>query len=499
VSSVVGDDPTPQVPRVQTGVPGLDAVTHGGLPEGRLTLVSGTAGSGKTVLATQFLAGAIDAGDSGVFVTFEERPPAIRENMRSFGWDIAAFEEQGRWAFVDASDDFRLDVSVVGDYDLSPLIARVTHALEETGAKRVAIDAVGALFAQFEDARPARRALFRLSTALHEAGVTSLVTVERTEDYGPVAHFGFEEFLADNVIILRNSLAEEKRRRTIEVLKMRGGSHARGEHLCSLRGDRGLIVVPNVGFDFEFEASTERVTSGNAALDEMLHGGLFARSLTLVAGGTGAGKSLLATQFAAGGAEAGERSLFLSLEESRHQIVRNAAAWGYDFEAMEESGDLTIIAEPPEAMSLEDHLLRLKMAIDDLQPTRVAIDSLTALERVATVESFREYVIGLTFHMKKQNVTGLMTATTMKSSTEIALTDLHISTITDTILMLQYVQVDGSLLRGINVVKMRGSDHAKQLREYRIDDTGLNIRGPFRGVRGMMSLTGAESVSEVSG
>jgi circadian clock protein KaiC len=416
--------------------------------------------------------------------------------VRSFGWDVGAYEEQGRWAFVDATGDPGTEIEITGDYDLSPLIARVQHALEMTGADRIGIDAIGALLSQFDDPRPARRALFRLATALHEAGVTSVMTAERTEDYGPVTQFGFEEFLSDNVLILRNPLADEKRRRTIEVLKMRGGAHARGEHLFTIRPHEGVVAVPNIGVDFAHVSSTRRLTSGNAVLDEMLDGGVFDRSLVLVAGATGTGKSLMATQFVAGGVEAGERALLLSFEESEHQIVRNASAWGMDFEAMMEGGLLRIMASPPEAQTLEDHLLQIKLALDDFSPDRVAIDSLTALERIATVESFREYVIGLTAHMKSNDMLGLMTATSVDPTTEVTLTDLHVSTITDTIISLQYVGVDGHVHRGINVLKMRGSDHDKSLREFRIDGQGQQILGPFKGLKGMLTPTSAEAASD---
>lgn len=181
-----------------------------------------------------------------------------------------------------------------------------------------------------------------------------------------------------------------------------------------------------------------------------------------------------------------------SFEESRSQIIRNAAAWGLDFEAMESSGKLRILADAPEARSLEDHLLRLNLSIDDFKPDRVAIDSLTALQRVSTVSSFREYALGIAFRLKALGLLGLFTATSAGSDTESGLTDLHVSTITDTIILLQYVGLGAEMRRGINVLKMRGSDHDKALREFWVDDTGLNIGKPFAGVTGLMAPTSAE-------
>ncbi len=471
----------PQVERLAVGIPGLELVTGGGLPRNRLSLVAGTAGSGKTVFASQFLASGITgAGDAGVYVTLEERPEAIRRNMASLGWDIAAWEAEGRWAFVDASPRHQIDTVFTGsDFDLGPLLARIATAVASVGARRVALDSIGALVAQFEHVYPARQALFQLAQALEQAGVTTVMTTDRLDDYGPLTQLGFEEFIADNVIILRNALEGEKRRRTLEVLKLRGGSHLRGEHLFTLVGGQGMVVVPVAVTSIGYASSTRRLTSGVSSLDDMLRGGLFEKSLWLVAGATGTGKSLLTAQFVAGGVAAGERCLLHSFEESHAQLVRNAAAWGVDLESMEASGSLQVVAEAPEAASLEDHLQRMKAAIDRFEPDRVAIDSLTALQRIATVKSFREYVLGLTFHIKLRSMLGMVTSTSQDVLRAEATNDLHISTISDVITLLHYLPVGGELQRGVQVLKMRGSDHDKAVRRFQITGRGMEIAEPF--------------------
>lgn len=474
-----------EVERLPAGISGLDLIANGGLSRDRLTLVSGTAGSGKTVFATQFLAvGIRDAAEPGVFVTFEERPEAIRRNVRSFGWDVAAWEQAGKWRFVDASPRHDVDTQFTGgSYDLKPLLARVLGAVEEIGARRAALDSVGALIAQFDSSAPARHIIFRLADALRERGVTTVMTAERPDDYGPVAAHGFEEFVADNVVILRNALEGEKRRRTIEVLKIRGGSHLKGEHLFTLMPGQGMVVVPVAISGAPAGASTRRISSGNETLDGMLGGGFFEKSLALVAGATGTGKSLMSAQLIAGGARRGERVLLHSFEEGRDQLIRNAANWGMDFQQMEQDGLLRIVAEAPEAAALEDHLQRMKSVIDEFRPARVAIDSLTALHRVATVKSFREYVLGLTFHIKERARLGLVTTTSQDFLTaEGSAGDLHVSTISDAIVLLHYVPVAGEVRRGVNVLKMRGSDHDKAVREFSISGRGMEIGEPFADV-----------------
>lgn len=472
------------IERVEIGIPGLDALTSGGLPAGRLTLVAGTAGSGKTVFAAQFLVTGIEGdGEPGVFVTMEERPDSIRTNMGSLGWDIAAWEARGLWAFVDASPRHQVDtVFTSEDYDLAPLITRVRAALGRIGARRVAIDSIGALVAQTDRLGPTRRGLFQLASALEAAGVTTVMTAERADDYGPITQLGFEEFVADNVVILRNALDGEKRRRTVEVLKMRGGAHRRGEHLFTLLPGEGIVVVPVTIETIEHATSTRRLSSGVPGLDAMLDGGLLEKSLWLVAGATGTGKSLLAAHFVAGGVAAGQRCLLHSFEESRAQLVRNAAAWGLDFEAMEASGLLRIVAEAPEGASLEDHLQRMKSSIEAFAPDRVAIDSVTALQRISTVRSFREYVLGITFSVKARSLAGMVTATTSDVRRE-ETSDLHVSSISDVITLLHYVPVGGRMERGVQVLKMRGSDHDKSIRRFRITGSGMELGEPFDDVR----------------
>lgn len=466
--------------RIEAGIPGLDLITAGGLPRDRLTLVAGTAGSGKTVFATQFLATGIRSGEPGVFVSLEERSEGIRRNMGALGWDIPTWEEEGRWRFVDASPRHHVDTFFTGEaYDLTPLLTRIVNAITQIGARRVAIDSVGALVSQFDRIAPARQALFQLARALEDAGVTSVMTAERADDYGPLTQLGFEEFVADNVVILRNALEGEKRRRTIEVLKMRGGSHLKGEHLFTLLAGEGIVVVPVAIGSIAYASSTRRLTSGTPELDTMFNGGLFEKSLWLVGGATGTGKSLLSALFVAGGVATGERCLLHSFEESHDQLVRNAAAWGLDFPSAEANGSLRIVAEAPEAMSLEDHLQRMKATIEEYRPDRVAIDSLTALQRISTVKSFREYVLGLTVHIKMRARLGLVTSTGWESIGRERASDLHVSTVSDAITLLHYVPVGGEMRRGIQVLKMRGSDHDKAVREFRITGDGLRIGEPF--------------------
>jgi len=479
---------TQLIAKLETGIPGFDLISNGGLPLGRTTLVSGTAGSAKTVFAAQFLAEGITQKDEGgVFITFEESPADIRRNMTGFGWRIQQWEEEGKWAFVDASPQPGEEALVVGEYDLGALMARIEHAVQKVGATRVSMDSLGAIFTQLTDSATVRRELFRIASALRQLGVTAIMTAERTQEYGEIARFGVEEFVADNVVILRNILESEKRRRTMEILKFRGTTHQKGEFPFTIISDAGIVAIPLSAIELKQKSSNVRISYGSPELDDMCGGGFFRDSIILVSGATGTGKTLTVTQFMAGGANNDERCLLFAFEESREQLFRNASGWGIDYEQMERDGRLKVICEYPEVMGLEDHLIEMKAIIEAFKPQRVAVDSFSALERVSTIKGFREFVIGLTSFIKHQEMAGLFTSTTPTLLGGTSVTEAHISTITDSIILLRYVEMFGEMRRGITVLKMRGSMHDKDIREFTIDGGGMHIGKPFSNITGILS------------
>ncbi len=476
------------ITKLPTEIQGFDLIASGGLPEGRATLVAGSSGSAKTIFASHFIAAGIDKRDeSGVFVTFEESPEDLRNNLDGFGWDVQRWESEKKWAFVDVSPDPGAPPTVVGDFDLGALIARIQHAIQSVKAKRVVLDAMGNIFSLLPDAGAVRTELLRLTRSLKRLKVTSVITAERLEEFGAVSRHGVEEFVSDNVIILRNVLCDEVRRRTLEVLKFRGTDHLKGEWPFTIIKDQGLVAIPLAALELKQKSSAKRITSGDPELDRMCGGGLFRDSIVLVSGATGTGKTLLSTHFVKGGAQEQERCLLFAFEESREQLFRNAVGWGADFREMEARGLLKIVCVYPESSTLEDILIMIKDTVETFEPSRVAIDSLSALERVAPVKSFREFVIGLTSFIKHREIPALFTSTTDSLFGGSSITEAHISTITDTIILLRYVELFGEIRRGVTVLKMRGSKHEKVIREFSIDDSGLHVGEPFRDVSGILT------------
>jgi len=491
------------IEKIETGIEGFDMISEGGLPKGRTTLIAGTSGSAKTVFAVQFLSeGIIKKNEPGVFVTFEEPPDDIRKNVISLGWDVAKWEQEGKWAFVDASPLMGESNVISGEYDLGALLARIEHAVNKINATRISMDSIGSIFARFTDAGMVRNELFKIASVVKQMGVTGIITAERTKEYGDIARFGIEEFVADNVIILRNVLESEKRRRTMEILKFRGTSHQKGEYPFTVIKNNGIIAIPLSGIELKQRSSTVRISSGNAELDKMCGGGFFRDSIILVSGATGCGKTMLSAEFAADAIKNEQRAVLFAFEESREQLFRNAGGWGIDFEQMENDGILKVVCRYPEAEGLEDHLIIIKSVIKDFKPHRVIVDSLSALERVSTVKGFREFVIALTSFVKHQEIAGLLTSTTGDLMGGSSVTDAHISTITDTIILLRYVEMFGEMRRGITALKMRGSMHDKDIREFHIDGKGMHIGNAFSNVTGILSghpvFTSTEEVDRMT-
>ncbi|MEU6677928.1 circadian clock protein KaiC [Streptomyces sp. NPDC046925] len=478
------------IERIPTGINGFDQIALGGLPAKRSTLVTGTTGSGKTLFAMEFLARGVQTLDEpGVFVTFEEAPADIRTNIASLGFPIKEWEAAGKWAFVDASADMSHEAPTIGAYDLGALTARIGHAVRRIGARRVALDSIGAVLTNLNNVGVIRHELYRIVSALNLLGTTTVVTAERPEEYDGVSRFGVEEFVLDNVIILRNVLRQERRRRTIEIVKFRGTNHRTGEWLFTIGPREGIVIMPLAFLRPRDRASTDRVSSGNEGLDAMCGGGFFRDAIVLLTGPTGTGKTLTSLFFAAAAVEAGERCLLQTFDETHEQLGRNAASWGLDLEAMESSGLLHVVSEYPEVASPEEHFLRIRRVIEEFHPTRVAIDTLSALERIVSSRALLDFVIALGAVLRHNEITTLLTSapTGRVTPTVTPAIAMEVASLTDVTILLRYVEARGEIQRGIAVLQSRGSAHDHSIRQFEIDDSGMHIGEPMRGLSNVLS------------
>ena len=480
-----GHESGASVPKLRTGIVGFDHVTMGGLPRARATVVAGQAGSAKTVFGGQFLAEGVRAGQGGVFVTLDEPAGDLRANLATLGFDVAAWEAAGQWRFVDASPVLRTS-GELEPYSLDTLAAQIGHAVDATGADRLVLDSLNAVLSLHPDSGVARQQLRSLISTLRGMGLTVVLTVETPGDPGgALSRYGIEEFVADSVVLLRNVREGTFRRRTVEVLKMRGAMHHKGDVPFTVVPGQGMVVLP-VREPEQITGLGQRLTTGDPVLDAMTGGGLFAGSCTLATGPTGTGKTMLATQFLAAGAAAGETTVLFAYEETRAQMLHNARGWGVDLAQHEADGRLVIVSAYPEVASLDDHLVQLKSVVDRVSPGRIAVDSLSALERLGSPTSYREFVIGLTSYVKESGTATLVTASSPDLVGATAVTSSHISGLIDAILLLRYAEVESSVRRAVTVLKMRGSAHDPAIREYTIDGRGMTIGEPFTGVHGIL-------------
>ncbi|MEQ7010999.1 circadian clock protein KaiC [Actinopolymorpha sp. B17G11] len=466
------------VEKLPTGITGFDEIAQGGLPAERSTLVAGTTGCGKTLFAMQFLARGIELFDqTAVFVTFEETPADIRKSASSLGIPIQRWEDEGKWAFVDVSSEVSDATSTVGTYTLTPVVARIEAAVRSVGAARVALDSIGAVFARYPDVRTVRDEVLRFIKGVNSLAVTSVHTSERLADYNGISRLGVEEFVFSNVVLMRNVLDAERRRRTIEVVKFRAAPHRTGEWLFTIDAREGIVVIPLVLVAPSERASQTRVSSGIPKLDEMCGGGFYKDATILLTGPTGSGKTLTSLTFTDAAYRAGEHCILYTFDETRDQLARNAAGWGYDLAAMQASGLVQIRAEPPELASLEDHFLAIRRSVEQERPIRVVIDTLSSLERIATPRALLDFVIALGSLLREHEITTLLTSAppspTARTFTPAAA--LEVGSLADVSIMLRYVETGGEIQLAIAVLQTRGSAHDRHIRQVTIDSEGMHI------------------------
>jgi len=474
--------------KVASGIPGFDDISHGGIPKGRTTLVSGTTGSGKTAFSAQFLyEGIVNFGENGVFVTFEETPQDIIRNTKGFGWNIDKLVKENKWAFMDASPDYSSSVEV-GQYDLGAFLARIAYAIKKVKAKRVVIDSVSALFTHYHYYRVVRQELHKLVANLKESNVTCIMTAERLLEDGQISRYGVEEFVSDNVILLHNRLnLHGERERTIEILKFRGLSHD-SEEAPLLVSVRGINIYPRPKPKLRGKGFSQKTSTGIKGLDDMLYGGIYKNSTTLITGASGSGKTVATLHFIMEGAKRSVKSLLIEFEESPDQLYRNAASFGWDLKKYVDNGIVELLCHYPEDLRAEQYLQMIQDLVIAKKVKRVVFDSISDIQRIYNERKFRTFVIGLNAFLKMHDVTSVFTNTTSQILGVTEITETNLSTLSDNIIILKYVELGGRMHRLISALKERGSMHKRDLMEFEItEESGVDIIGPFKDAENLMS------------
>lgn len=474
----------PQLSKCLTGIRGLDEITRGGLPRGRPTLVCGGAGSGKTLLGLEFLArGALQFDEPGVFIAFEETANELTDNIASLGFNLQELVAQKKLYLDHVKIDPR-EIVETGDYDLDGLFIRLGSKIDAIGAKRVVLDTLENLYGGLPNPAILRAELQRLFRWLKDKGVTVVVTAERGD--GALTRHGLEEYVSDCVIALDHRVTEEVSTRRLRIVKYRGSTHGTNEYPF-LIDEQGISVLPITSLGLNHTVSSERITTGIPRLDTMLGGkGYFRGSSVLVSGTAGTGKSSIAAVFADATWRRGERCLYLAFEESQNQIVRNMQSIGLDLEAGVQAGLLRFHTSRPVATGLEMHLALIHKQVAEFQPRVVIIDPISSFLHAGLHGDASSMILRVVDFLKAQQITALLTNLVTGNGPHEA-TDIKISSLIDTWLLLRDIELGGERNRGLYVLKSRGMAHSNQIREFRLSDHGIDLIDVYLGPEGVLT------------
>ena len=489
-SETCGPDSLPKAP---TGIEGLDEITGGGFPRGRPTLVAGGAGSGKTMLAMEFLArGAAEFDEPGVFLAFEESKEDLVQNFRSIGLDLETLVA-GKKLLIDYLHIDRHEIHEAGDFDLEGLFFRLGLAVDAVGAKRVAIDTIEILFSAFENHAVIRSELQRLFRWLKDRRLTAVVTGERGENM--ITRYGLEEYVADCVVLLDTRILNEVTTRRLRIVKYRGSIHGMDEYPFLIDQD-GFSVLPITSATLEQIVSDERVSTGVPRLDTMLGGeGVFRGSSVLVSGTAGMGKSTVAAHFTDAACRRGERVLYFAFEESQAQIIRNMRSIGMDMQRWIDSCLLAFHAARPTMCGLELHLVNIHKVVREYRPQLVVVDPLSNLTSIGDPQQVRSMLTRLIDFLKSEGITAVFTDLTA-AEYNLEKTEVGVSSLMDTWLLLKNFEHNGERNRGLYVIKSRGMAHSNQIREFTITKDGIQLLDVYTGPGGV--LTGSSRVAQES-
>jgi circadian clock protein KaiC len=461
------------IEKIRTGVPGLDIITHGGLPKGRTTLICGRSGTAKSILSLQIGTNLARSGVKTLMVAVEETPEDLVTTSQSLGFDLDRLLEKGAVRIADLTRPTEGPTYVSGSYDVAGLLDRITAMVKETGAQAIVLDSATALFSP----RPAevmlRAQFFHIVHAFRKLGLTAVITAESQSDYSvQLTTLGVEDFVCDVVVVLRNLVDGERRRRSVEVHKFRRSSHYKGEYPCSI-SNRGITVFPLDAQDRTELQGNDRFPSGLKGLDEMNSGGWLRDSIVLLRGPAGSGKTTLAGMYARAGAMRGERVVYYGFEETKPILMRNFAAIGMPMEELERKGSLRIACRYPEATSPEDLLIDLRVGLDEFKPSLIVLDSISSIEHSTSRHGFRQFMVGVASQLREHGRSALLTQTL--GPDEASREAPFLSTIPDAICILDYDVHKPQLDRTIRVLKMRGSAHITETRRLLIEQGGLRV------------------------
>jgi circadian clock protein KaiC len=465
--------PNPSKVKARTGIEGFDEITRGGLPRGRTTLLAGGPGSGKTIFALQFLvSGARDFNEPGIFVAFEETVERLATNAKGFGWELAELQRKEKLCLIDAQPS--PDLIQSGTFDFSGMLAALSAQSKAMGARRIVFDALDIMLALMPDGATKRREIYRLHEWLVASGLTALITSKTGGDEGN--SFTFIQFMVDCAVTLNHRVEFGVSQRNLRVQKFRGSSFDENESPFVI-GQGGFdVAISRMLGRVDVAITNERLTSGVKRLDTMLGGGYYRGACVLITGMPGTAKTTLSGAFAEAACRRGERTMFVGFDSDGTEVIRNLASVGIRLERFVKSGLLRMISARTITGSAETLLVRIKALAKEHRARCLVIDPVSTLSRSGnelTAHSVAERLIDWS---KAAGVTLVCTSLIdeMNGRAEDP-TNLHISTLADTWIHLNYLVQAGERNRGLTIIKSRGMAHSNQVRELILSDAGVTL------------------------
>jgi circadian clock protein KaiC len=461
-----------ELPKVSTGIAGLDLVLGGGLPAGRVTLLSGGPGSGKSMIGLQCLLHGAAAGLPGILVMFEERAPAVRQNAWSRGWEMTRLEKKNKLYLMDA----RLDPEAVisGEFSIKGLLAILDQRIKAMRAKLILIDAADALLHLYDSPLRERRELYALHEWLLDRGLTAIMTVKTVPHEDVPSRYAFLDFMADCVIHVDQRVTAQITTRRLRVVKYRGSGYGRNEYPFIIDAS-GINIIPITSNVLQHRPPGPRVSSGQAWLDDLLGGGYKSGTSILMAGTAGAGKTTMACAFTRAACLRGERVLYLNFEESAESMVSNMLSPGLALQPLIQTGKLAVRSYLPEAMGVEEHLFHGLKDLDEFQPQHLVVDAISACKRMGSELAAFEYLMRILNACKERGITCLYINQTAGLDILAEISGIGVSSVIDTIILLRHLPIGGAVTRQLIIMKSRGSKHSEQFHEFRINDRGISL------------------------
>jgi circadian clock protein KaiC len=339
------------------------------------------------------------------------------------------------------------------------------------------IDSFKAIRDLFPDEKTFKAFVFDLAAALSIWEVTVFLIGEYEEKELTI----LSEFaIADGIFHLYGQGEKRFQKRYLRILKMRGTHFEQGEHLFQINS-AGIEVYPRIkpeGKGLQYEVRAGRKGFGITEFDEMLRGGLKEGTVTLISGGTGTGKTVLALKFLLDGAERGEKGLFLSFEESVEQLKENAHQLGWGIDKYLADGRLDIKFISPVELNVDKHAFEIMDMVKENRVDRLVIDSISSFESsVIDLQKYKDYLWALGQQLKSRHITAIFTVLNEDLFSPVVVTKAQISLIADNIIILRYVEDDSSIKKALGILKARGTNHDKDIREYEITPNGINVLG----------------------